>query len=352
MIYIITVFKSNNYGSLLQARALYDYLNKYETTIFINNGQRRSFGLLQIRQIIASLLKDRNVNKALFFLRKFLNNSNGWKKLPSVKTIGEEKNNLIILGSDEIWNVARHSCSDPIFWGDSMCGYIISYAPSANNTKIEDLNKPVYKDYLSRISRISVRDTHTRILIESLTNKPIAEVLDPTMLFDINYYKEHATCPEIGNDYIAVYLFEKKLTQREIAAIKIFARKKCLRLVSIGPWIDWCDENLLSKDNNPFLYYINAKYVITNTFHGTAFAINFSTQFIAYTNDNLKVFELLRTFGLSNRIANGMGEEELNNLFNQDIDTNRIMSLMAFMRSQSVHFLNQAIINKNEYIYR
>lgn len=345
MICIVTVYKSNNYGSLLQARALYDFLSKIDNTVFLNKGQRSTFGILQIRQILASLFKDRNFSKAMFFIRKFMNNSQGWKTLPSVN-IQYLQNNpdvIYVLGSDEIWNVARKTCADSIYWGDGLKGKLISYAPSANNTKIEDLDQKLYKEYLSRIQSISVRDSHTLNLAESMTDKSISEVLDPTMLFDAAYYQAKTSCPEIEGDYIAVYLFEKKITGEEIKAIRGFAKSKKMKLVSIGPWIDWCDKNVLGKDNNPFLYYIKAKYVITNTFHGTAFAINFSTQFIAYTHNNLKVEELLKSFELSNRIANGMTEDELINLFSNRIDKKIIDTIKLAKREQSIQFLTQAV---------
>lgn len=346
MLVIVTVYNSSNYGSYLQARALYDVLSSFEDTCFLNVNQRSNFGILQLKLIIISLIKYRSFKKALFYYYKFYNSYLAWKKLPSCnkKDINNIENVTFIIGSDEIWNISRQSCSNPIFWGDGLNGRIISYAPSANNASISIVETETYRQYINKFNRLSVRDNRTLSLIQQISDKDVSIVLDPTFLFDKDYYFRDVKKEEFDFEYIAVYLFEKKLKHSDIFAIRKFAKEKHCKLVSIGPWIDWCDVNVLAISNNPFLYYDNAKYVITNTFHGTAFAINFECQFVTYSYNNCKVNELVNLFGLSCRDLSLVSSGNIRDIFSKPIDYSVVNKIKNKMRKNSLEYLRNSIL--------
>jgi hypothetical protein len=74
-------------------------------------------------------------------------------------------------------------------------------------------------------------------------------------------------------------------------------------IVSAGQFINWCDKCVHSRKGNPFFIFKNASYVFTNTFHGTAFAINYETQFVSFCKAKPKITNMLMQFGLQDRIV-------------------------------------------------
>ncbi len=116
-----------------------------------------------------------------------------------------------MLGSDEIWNIRRDACRFPVFWGDGCQAFLISYAPSVNQSESEDFRAyPGFIDSLMKIDQLSVRDQHSRDVIKTLTRREADLVLDPTLLVKPDEEEYSADTP-----YIAVYVFEGSLTKEE-----------------------------------------------------------------------------------------------------------------------------------------
>lgn len=303
MICIITVYKSHNYGSYLQAKALYEVCRQFDKDVrLLDAGQRHFLTWDNFKWISTGIMRKHEF--ATF--RLFWNTFRYWSRMESILLKAAKKRNDItyVVGSDEIWNVTRVNCNLPIFRAEPVNGRIISYAPSINKATEEQLRKNNFEKALARFSAISVRDTRSKEILSKIINREILVVLDPTLLFDREFYIPIGMrLKNFSKKYIALYLFDSVLTKEQISLIREFAKKENLLLVSIGLYMHWCDEVVPVPNFCPFLYYKDAKYVITNTFHGTAFAINFETQFITIPNGNHKTQELLQNFGLTDRNA-------------------------------------------------
>lgn len=343
MIYIVTVFKSYNYGSILQARMLNRALSKYgHEVVFLDGKSRSYFEKKKFKDILRALLKERNIDKAKFLFNDVIQIIMSWRNMKSTTSISSI-DSIFVLGSDEIWNVARKECRHDIFFGSNCKGKVFSYAPSVNNTTIEQFKKYTATASIDSYSGISVRDLYSKKVVSEVSNREISVVLDPTMLFDYHVYAEGQELHKIEDRYIAVYIFEPKLLITEIKAIREFAKKHGHKLISFGKWIDWCDECIPAVDGNPFIYYFDAEYIITNTFHGTAFAINFEKQFVTFTRNNIKVKELIDMFQLSGRDATNCTSIELQNIFRYKIDYNEVTPIKNNLRRTSIEYINNAI---------
>lgn len=346
MIYIVTVYKSYNYGSILQARMLYRILANYNTDIvFLDSKSRTYLDKNRFKDVLRAVLKEKNIRKACFLLGGIKQIILAWKQMRSTTTITNNTNNIIVLGSDEIWNVNRAECRYDVFFGANCKGKIFSYAPSVNNTTREQFAEYPPTSNIDFYSAISVRDLYSKTVVSGVTDKDVSVVLDPTLLFDYQIYAEEKIIKKINTHYIALYVFEPKLTSEEICAIQKFAQARNLKLISLGKWIDWCDESIPAIDGNPFLYYKGAEFVITNTFHGTAFAINFEKEFITFTRNNRKVKELIETFELPERDASGCTSEEIQEIFERKIDYERITDKKHDLRKTSIEYIHKAFSN-------
>ena len=68
----------------------------------------------------------------------------------------------------------------------------------------------------------------------------------------------------------------------------------------------WCDKQILCTPFELLVYFKNADYVITDTFHGTVFSIKYNKKFVTIVRDSnkQKLTDLLERFNLKTRIIN------------------------------------------------
>lgn len=318
---IITVYNSPNFGSCWQARALYTKLIQMgHTPVMIDAGTRSVFhriikpSVLSISKAIVSL----NIKKARFQYKRLQSFRNNYKSMKICADMSQLDNfDIVVLGSDEIWNVDRKEMRDfPIFWGKDVVCKKISYAPSINTATKESLLAYGVVELLKEMAAISVRDRWSREQLIGLTDRNISCVIDPTLLLEPNYYYNNFNATDfIKGKYIALYFFN--FTEESKRLIKKIAAIMQMKIVSIGSWMDWCDYSVV--DENPFIYYKNAALIITNTFHGTAFSINLSKDFICFTSGKQKIKELLDLFDLQNRAVDGLTVDDIVSVINHNI---------------------------------
>ena len=174
MIHIITVYDSLNYGSYLQADALYTYLSKFEEVDFVDINHQSNFK--QTLEIcLKKFLKGKISDARLDWIKysKFVNAQKAFKTVP-LKTVYKNTKDTFIFGSDEIWNVDREKIrKSKEFFGQGIeSERKIAIAPSVNTVSKEGLSKyPYVKAELEKFLAISVRDQHTKDVVEEIIDK-------------------------------------------------------------------------------------------------------------------------------------------------------------------------------------
>lgn len=221
----------------------------------------------------------------------------------------------MIIGSDEVFNYTMNHAFGyvPCLFGHEIDAPIIaSYAASAGYANTEDLKRDGMIDELAsgfkRMTSIAVRDENTMALVESCTGKAPTMVIDPTLIYDFS--SEIPLHPVLEPGYLLVYAYEGRMeTDAEISVIKDFARKEGLRVVSAGFFHQWCDENVVITPFELLRVFADAAYVVTDTFHGSIFAMKAQKQFATLIRDasqwgsnSNKVRFLLEQFGMGSRI--------------------------------------------------
>ncbi len=98
--------------------------------------------------------------------------------------------------------------------------------------------------------------------------------------------------------------------------------------------------------NEEFLSYIkNAECMITDSFHGTAFAINFNTPFVEILPNNktgTRNMSILKLTGLSNRI---LSDDKNITLAMKKMDYSRANQIIEEKRKESLNVLKNMIEN-------
>lgn len=342
--HIFTVYNSRNFGSYLQATALLETLKKYGDANFVNTNSRDT-KTHKAKELTNNLLHCK-LNRAVFENKSsnlFLTKQ---EQLPVVQAENISDDDICVFGSDEIWNVARRSFSDyPIFWGKGLeLNPKFSYAPSINYTTSQQLTEYGAKNYLEQFDSVSVRDDYSKQTLESVCRINVQKVVDPTMLFTKDYYLSNYRKYDLPyKNYIAVYSYFRN-SDEQVAQIRALAKKMGKKLVSVGLYNSWCDYCVIAPDLNPFVYYEGADFVISNTFHGIAFAITFKKNFIAVLNNNSnKVQSMLDDFSLNSRISDGKSLEQMIQIYNTPIDYTSVNALLEQHRNESFKFIENAI---------
>lgn len=369
---ILTILDNwDNYGSVLQMLALRNWLSMLGNEVYFVKPPRR---LDMIRRDILNYIKDYKIDKNMnLYLLRVINKCIRiscyivstsveqilkrirYKKVfqrISIKSIRDI--DLVVLGSDTLWDLDNRTFQDSFYWGEEIIGLgvtIISYAVSCDSLEVLDVNKyPWISECISRFHSISVRDYHTKKLVQLYNFKDISVVCDPTLL-----------CPEtlelkkieIAKRYILIYAFD--LNDVEMKCIKEFAQEENLFVIcAMGlRKYSFADINVDCGFEGFSSIVRGAAYVYTSTFHGCMFSIIHNKKAV-YKAKNNKIVDLLTRFELSNRIfEDDMSSEQFGNIMKQNLNHERLNYIKESYRLESQTFLQKVFdeIQREKNIY-
>ena len=245
---------------------------------------------------------------------------------------------VYIAGSDQIWNCKLPNGKDPAYFlqfGDKGIKRI-SYAASFAIPEIPDENKLQMHDWLKLFNAISVREKTGVKILDSLSVKGI-EVLDPVFLLTHDTWKTFCNCRtgEEKKKYILVYdLFLND--DRLVKEAKRLSSKYNLEIISVDASrkCPFADKNISNAGPEEFVKLIaNAEYVVTNSFHATAFSIIFNRRFsVYYKYSNIsRISDILSTLGIEKQLNPDVPEY----VFNWD----KINCVLRGIRENSYNFI-------------
>ncbi|MBR4621167.1 MAG: polysaccharide pyruvyl transferase family protein [Salinivirgaceae bacterium] len=341
---IVTAYNNLNSGSYWQAFALGYILKNAGCEVYYykcpSKGAKSS-----IRETIKNIWKKLHgleFAEAIDYIKKIVlfRMSKGFFTIvnPSGKKFNEI--NCFILGSDTIWNLDSeyYKHNKPIFWGDFFIGKkIISYAGSIANTNTELLlNNQEFSKSINQWAAISVRDRFTQDAFSRLTKKNVSLNCDPSLLLQECHYKKFCQ-PQPGN-YIFIYLF-KPLSNKQNENIRKFADDNNLKVIcgAQRKTFELSDKHIINSPNNFIRYMLGAKYVITDTYHGTLFSTNFNKQFVTINRNLKKANDYLSFLDLTNRIINT--ETNISEVIITPINYTQINQTINKIRHDSLSFL-------------
>lgn len=347
---IITVPDAANFGSFLQAYSLQIFLEKAGyRTVFLNAWDRQYVDRLYYNWIP----KKRHFKHPVQFILK---NSFGKKekkyylddhrKLHFPGAGGQPAPDVVILGSDEIWNVRTDVFRSPGFYGQ---GYrnVMTYAVSAGEAGYEDFCRyPQIISDIQKIEKILVRDGNTAEIVKKITGAQPQRTCDPTFLTELSEMSDPIYDSYLQeNRYIAVYSYPMSVSKADIRAIRQYADSINCKLVSVGMHNIWCDYNLLCRPTQFCSVLQGAEGVITNTFHGTVFSILNEKMFVSISG-KIKIRDLLCQFRLEGQRldAGKVTAQALTEKLNRNkIQYDEVKKTAEQIRSQSARKLLSAI---------
>jgi hypothetical protein len=345
--------KVKNYGSFLQAFALKktvesfnnkcefidiingEKLKGYERSAFFyfKKAKKRFFG----RNIFRKIMNHYQYNKYFGLYLDMLGVNNHFS----------DYFDLVIIGSDEVFNIAQYSpwgFTAQLFGDITNAKRIISYAGSFGNTTMEIIKKYHLEEKIAsemkKLSVISVRDDNSKNIVKSLLNVEPLLNIDPVLFFNFNKYIE----PIDLKNYILIYSYPSRMNNKdEIYNIKKTAKKLNKKIISIGFYFEWCDRTIIPNPFEALSYFINADYIITDTFHGSILSIKYNKQFAVFIRDSNynKLSFLFRSLELNDRIISN--PEELDNILFREIDYTSINETIAMENEKSHEFFRSYV---------
>lgn len=221
--------------------------------------------------------------------------------LPSINNRYDQ----FVLGSDQIWNT-KFNNFDTTFFLDFVKGKRKgAYAPSMGMDDFPEEEKMEIKRLLAEMDYIGVREKQSVPVVQLLTDTPVHWSIDPTFLLDKKDWEKEAKKPNQRGDYIFEYCISKNETLR--VATEKLSEMTGLPIIEYGG----ARKRVPSAKRMPHPsadtvlgYLMNAKYVVTDSFHGCALSINTNTPFFAIiTGFGSRVRTVLDLFGLNDRIV-------------------------------------------------
>lgn len=374
---IITIVKVNNYGAELQAFALQrklellgyqpeiiDYLY-YKDWRFRDSRRSRPLVPLGLRgrlayfakyrvagmladTLLPLLSKDARLRKERFasFHGRNTKFSRAFRSMPALysASLGYD---VYMVGSDQVWNPSASSSIEPYFLTFAPAGAKrISYASSFGVSSISGPLQGRYKELLANIESVSVREDSGVELVRSLTGREARLVADPTLLLSKGEWSGYMVPDQDAPArYVLIYDLSDSDAVTRMAlhigtGMGLPVLRVCKRAFNVRK--DAGVRNILDAGPAEFLHLVaHAAFVVTNSFHGTAFSVNFNVPFLtvvsARKKNNSRMASLLDAVGLSGRlVVDDAGDGPLPSL---GVDFSGANSALARLRQASVDFL-------------
>ena len=191
---------------------------------------------------------------------------------------------VFVSGSDQVFNPNRIEEERRAFYMDFVPdeNYKFSYAASFGVSEIPDEKKDEIKRYLLKIDAISVREASGVGIVKSVSDRNAAEVVDPTLLNDKSFWKK---CEKPYKKSFTKYLLYYRLLgskESDRTAIQK-AKENGLRLVVVTEKrAGGLKGAKVLRDVGPdelLWLYNRADYVVSDSFHGVAFAAVYQKPF-------------------------------------------------------------------------
>lgn len=259
---------------------------------------------------------------------------------------------VLIAGSDQIWNWLQTGDVSPFFlmFGSEKCRKC-SYAASLSESYIPRRYRDMYVNGLKNLDFVSVRESMGQAELQKLTSKPVEVVLDPTLLLArSDWSKVWSDAIKIEQPYIFSYsLNESPMYVKEVAAMANTFGMKVVNIKS-SPWGTGRPEFIDVFDAGPreFLYLLaHSKFVVTNSFHGTIFALNFHVPFLSLLNpvsgSNSRIQSIVQELGVQDRAVFDDDKCAIKNALLKEIDFGLVEKRRATLDERSRQFLNVAL---------
>lgn len=362
---ILTLPFNSNYGGILQAYALQTSLERLGHDVVVlehevSTPKRLKVKiryLVYLKRFILKFLFGKNiiVKEDKLNREKYLNNLSEINRFIAsyIKLVGFDVNNpykfqldAIVVGSDQVW---RPCYANPIykyfldFISEDKSIRKIAYAASFGTDKWEFTSEETDRcsELVKNFDCITVREDSGVGLCEKYFGVQATHVLDPTMLLDKEDYikiVETAKVPKFRGNLFAYILDENPEKNNYVSLV---SNKLGLLKYGISSIDNYKEQDIPFPSVLVWLRaFMDAEFVVTDSFHGCVFSIIFNKPFIAIGNEcrGMSRFNsLLKLFQLENRLIYSL--KLSNEPIVNDIDWKKVNQIKEEMKDRSMSII-------------
>lgn len=358
---IVTFHRAANFGAMLQSFALKKSLQAlgYNSTEIIDYRspsieniykyhwsycyKRASVSLRGIVKIIGKL-------GYVYILKRRLKNFRRFEKkylTPSPNPFTDY--DVIVFGSDQIWNIGITQ-NDDTYFGDIGTDKVkkISYAASLGHGDVATLKSKAR--LLKTFSAIGVRETQLGPVLSEIGIDSFP-CLDPTLLLQCDKWLKYLGIPQNTKEkkeILLIYCIRDK--ERVLNAVRPIAVESGMDIVILEA-SETLNVHGFSKRASYYAprefvrCFSEARFVVTDSFHGTVFSILFHKPFVSCClgdGRDGRAESLLSQIGLNGRLQN---PEDISVSSFNDIDFISSDEKLDSLREKSIEFLSEAVID-------
>ena len=356
---VITRHAPSNYGSLLQSIAtvtilerlghtceIIDYIRDDEhglkaVTTVLDGKQGWNGNLLKKVAYIALRYPEEKRAEMKFsrMRKKYLKLTGRCRTHEELKQLDAD---VFMTGSDQVWGPTLNGHYDEAYFLSFVKDKLkIAYAASFGRTEFTPATLSEYKKMLSDYTGIAVRENSAVDLLAQMNIPCAGQVLDPTLLLTGEEWGKWIE-KDVQGKYVLVYQLHNNPALSDYAVR--FARHVGLPLYRVSPTFHQCRRGgkfVYLPDLSEFLSYIkHSTYFITDSFHGTAFALNFNRQFIEILPNNKtgsRNQSILQLTGLQDRIVTDYDNLSISN---RKIDYESVNAILRCEREKSMSIMH------------
>ena len=362
---VITRHAPSNYGSLLQSIAtitilehlghtceIIDYIRDDEhglkaVTTSLNGKQGWNGNPLKKLAYIALRYPEEKKAELKFsrMRKKYLKLTGRCRTHEDLRLLDAD---VFMTGSDQVWGPTLNGRYDEAYFLSFVTGKPrTAYAASFGRTDFTPQILAEYKKLLSTYSDIAVRENSAVDLLTQMGIPCAGQVLDPTLLLTGEEWSKRIK-RNIEGKYVLVYQLHNNPVLTDYALR--FARHTGLPLYRISPTFHQIRRGgkfIYLPDLDEFLSYIkNCTYFLTDSFHGTAFALNFNKQFIEILPNNKtgsRNQSILQLTGLTDRILTDFNDFSM---ADKVIEYTSVNNILAKERQKSIAILKSLLSDR------
>lgn len=253
-----------------------------------------------------------------------------------------------VVGSDQVWlpNFSLNCFLDFVHRDNVKR---IFYAASTGSTSFADIPSIAMKckTLSSKFSGISVREDSLIPVVKKALGRDAIQVLDPTLLLDAKEYLAACVEKEDTSPIIFTYILDKTKDKKGL----VDKVQKELHLPIVAGSVEKDYERGKGMDINKCIYpsvdhwilnMARAKFVVTDSFHGTCMAITFRKPFVVVGNKARglnRFLSILRLFNLENRLITD--STQFSSSFFSQLDDDSISELLDKKRREAIDYINR-----------
>lgn len=287
-------------------------------------------------------------------------------KYISVKTVDHFRNvsegyyDAFIAGSDQVWRGGPN--------GEGLEDYFFDFAKSWNIKRVAYaasfgtdywyFSAKYSEKYVSLIrlfDAVSLREKNAADMIACHWGIKACHVLDPTMLLDASVYHEIAKTSDVRKDDVQLLIYILDSNEEKEALINRTSTQKKLSPYYVNAKPDDIWRPITERIQPPVEFWLkcfmNAQFIITDSFHACVFSILFHKEFVVVGNQKRglsRMKELLQDFRMEDRLIDEANISDFDISSLHLIDYTLVDKILNERRRYSLNWLMNSLNDKNE----